>query len=134
MRRGFLRSWYNALLDFVIQDRPKFDPATFEVNETVNGRLVNLSAEARDLLRQFAESLAQAPANPGDSATNIFQNVGGGGDGGTGLPDTGTDEEGNPTAPGGQPLAWNEIYVCISDGDGGWTPAVLKVYGALFEA
>ena len=135
MKKGFLRSWYNGLRDFVIQDRPVFDRVGFEENETINGRMINLSAEARELLRQYAEAKANAPAaTPGQGGSNIFTQ-GGSGSGGTGLPDTGTDPEtGEPTAPGGQPLAWNQIYVCIADGEGGWTPAVLKLYGALYEA
>jgi hypothetical protein len=129
MRRGpgRLVSLFNALRDFVISDRVIPDEG-FRVNETVNGRRLSLSQSILELARQYEEARSGSPeesaTNGGTTITNIFQSGGSG----TGLPDTGTDSGGNPTDPDGNPLAWRELNVCVSDGEGGWTPATLSIY------
>jgi hypothetical protein len=117
------RDIYNALVDFVLKDRVLVG-AGLRVTETQQGRSVSVSS---DILAAVAGIGPSTPGNPG----------GGGGGGnctcnGTGLPDTGTDEDGNPTDPNGNPLDWQTLNVCVSDGEGGWTPMRIGVYASLY--
>lgn len=129
---GRLLAVINGIIDFCRVNRVTAGPG-LEANETVNGRQLQVTQSILDAARAWEDK------NSGNETTDedgnplpSWNNPGGtGGDGGTGLPDTGTDEEGNPTDPNGDPLEWNQINVCVSDGEGGWTPMKLSIYGAL---
>lgn len=137
MRRGpgKLPGLFNALRDFVVRDRV-IPGSGLVVNETMSGKIVSLTPSLVDLARQYEEKKSGSPGasdtpglpgSGGSTPGNIFD----GGGSGTGLPDTGTDEAGNPTDPAGNPLGWNPVNVCVSDGAGGWTPMVMRVYASL---
>lgn len=122
---GKLVALFNALRDFVLQERV-IPGQGLVVRETVRGRMLGVDPTLVELGRKYEESLAKAPAG-GSSPSNPFT----GGSGGTGLPDTGTDEEGNPTSPNGDPLGWRTLNVCVDDGAGGYTPAQIQVYAGM---
>lgn len=119
-----LMSLFNGLSDFVLRSQV-LPGEGLAPEETVNGLRLSVSSEILALARQAAE--AKVGIDDPDSPFN----PGGTGNGGTGLPDTGTDPTtGEPTYRG-NPLEWQELYVCVSDGEGGWTPTILRTYGTL---
>jgi hypothetical protein len=134
-----LPALFNALRDFVLADRIIPGPG-LSIDETVDGRVLGvddaiIAAAAKAAGLQTTNNPPGTATNPGISPPGTGgtggPGTGGGGgpDGGTGLPGVETDPEtGEPTLDG-DPLAWQTLNVCIDDGDGGYTPATMKVYG-----
>lgn len=134
---GKLKALYNALVDFAVLNRPLKGPG-IEINQTTLGTQLSVSKELLDLANRYAEASSGASGNDGTSGgngaggtgSNPFNGGGGGNNGGgTGLPDVETDPDGSNPSHDGNALAWQEIHVCVSDGNGGWTPMTMGIYG-----
>lgn len=132
---GKMLAAWNVLVDFVI--RKQVIPGNYlQFEQTERG----LKLDVAPVLKAVADQYVQDRNTGGDGTTRItpgnfsgggsgggFPTPGGGGSG-TGLPDVEGGKD-NPTIDG-QPLGWQNLHVCVDDGEGGWTPMTMKVYAS----
>ena len=134
---GVIRAW-NGLVDYIVQTRAL--PGNYiTARQTNNGIVFDVSPELKAVADQYtfnksAGAQANTPISTGNNSgtgSNTQNPMGSGSGSGVGLPGIDNTDPENPTLDG-NPVEWHQLNVCRGNGEGGWIPMQIKIYGALY--